>query len=52
MLHVENLQHFALSEVSRVNNGSITQLPSNKKECAVGKHLGRKMVKRSNEIGT
>ena len=36
MLEVENLQHFTITEVTRVRNGNITELPSNDKECAIG----------------
>ena len=36
MLEVENLQHFTITEVTRVRNGNITELPSNDKERAIG----------------
>ena len=39
MLEVENLQHFTITEVTRVRNGNITELPSNDKECAIGELL-------------
>jgi len=35
MLHVENLQHFSLSEVCRVRNGNITELKADQKQCTI-----------------
>jgi len=35
LLEVENLQHFNLSDVTRVRNGNITEVPSNLKECTI-----------------
>ena len=40
MLEVENLQHFTITDVKRVRNGNATEIPSNNKECAIGKNFG------------